>query len=47
MEYDFNNFVKTRMTTSTKMEDNLKKKWNTNQSTKINLIGFDTIVNII
>ena len=28
-----------------KMEDDLKKKWKTNQSTKINLIGFDTIVN--
>ena len=28
-----------------KMEDNLKKKWKTNQSTKINLIGCDTIVN--
>ena len=31
-----------------KMEDDLKKrikKWKTNQSTKINLIGCDTIVN--
>ena len=28
-----------------KMEDNLKIKWKTNQSTKINLIGCDTIVN--
>ena len=28
-----------------KMEDNLKKKWKTNQSSKINLIGCDTIVN--
>ena len=28
-----------------KMEDNLKKKWKTNQSTQINLIGCDTIVN--
>jgi hypothetical protein len=29
-----------------KMEENLKKrKWKTNQSTKINLIGCDTIVN--
>ena len=27
------------------MEDDLKKKWKTNQSTKINLIGCDTIVN--
>jgi hypothetical protein len=27
------------------MEDNLKIKWKTNQSTKINLIGCDTIVN--
>ena len=27
------------------MEDNLKKKWRTNQSTKINLIGCNTIVN--
>ena len=26
------------------MEDD-QKKWKTNQSTKINLIGFDTIVN--
>ena len=40
-------------TTLKKMEDNLKKnkmeddlkKWKTNQSTKINLIGCDTIVN--
>ena len=28
-----------------KMEDDLKKKWKTNQSTKINLIGCVTIVN--
>ena len=28
-----------------KMEDDLKKKWKMNQSTKINLIGCDTIVN--
>ena len=28
-----------------KMEDDLKKKWKTNQSTKINLIGCDAIVN--
>ena len=28
-----------------KMEDNLKKQWKTNQSTQINLIGCDTIVN--
>ena len=28
-----------------KMEDNLQKKWKTNQSTKIDLIGCDTIVN--
>ena len=28
-----------------KMEDDLKKIWKTNQSTKINLIGCDTIVN--
>ena len=28
-----------------KMEDYLKKKWKTNQSTKIILIGCDTIVN--
>ena len=28
-----------------KMEDDLQKKWKTNQSTKINLIGCDTIVN--
>ena len=28
-----------------KMEDDLKQKWKTNQSTKINLIGCDTIVN--
>ena len=27
------------------MEDDLKKKWKMNQSTKINLIGCDTIVN--
>ena len=27
------------------MEDDLKKKWKTNQSTKIDLIGCDTIVN--
>ena len=27
------------------MEDDLKKQWKTNQSTKINLIGCDTIVN--
>ena len=27
------------------MENDLKKKWKTNQSTKINLIGCDTIVN--
>ena len=27
------------------MEDDLNKKWKTNQSTKINLIGCDTIVN--
>ena len=55
-------FFKTKMTTSKKMEDYLKKKWkktykkNENgrrpqnkwkmkQSTKINLIGCDTIVN--
>jgi hypothetical protein len=32
--------------TKIKMEDNLRKvKWKTNQSTKINLIGCDTIVN--
>ena len=31
---------------SFKKEDNIKKiKWKTNQSTKINLIGCDTIVN--
>ena len=28
-----------------KKEDNLKKEWKMNQSTKINLIGCDTIVN--
>ena len=28
-----------------KMENDLKQKWKTNQSTKINLIGCDTIVN--
>ena len=28
-----------------KMEDNLQNKWKTNQSTQINLIGCDTIVN--
>ena len=28
-----------------KMEENLQKKWKMNQSTKINLIGCDTIVN--
>ena len=28
-----------------KMKDDLKKQWKTNQSTKINLIGCDTIVN--
>ena len=28
-----------------KMENDLNKKWKTNQSTKINLIGCDTIVN--
>jgi hypothetical protein len=46
-------FSRTRMTTSEKMEDDLKKKkgrrpkknWKTNQSTKFNLIGCDTIVN--
>jgi hypothetical protein len=38
-------FFLTRMTTSKKMEDDLKNKWKTNQSTKINLIGCDTIVN--
>ena len=27
------------------MEDDLKKKWKTNRSTKVNLIGCDTIVN--
>ena len=27
------------------MENDLKKEWKTNQSTKINLIGCDTIVN--
>jgi hypothetical protein len=27
------------------MENNIKKEWKTNQSTKINLIGCDTIVN--
>ena len=27
------------------MEDDLQKKWKTNQSTKINLIGCDTVVN--
>ena len=27
------------------MEDDLQKKWKTNQSTKINLIGCNTIVN--
>ena len=32
-------------TTKKKMENDLKQKWKTNQSTKINLIGFDTIVN--
>ena len=44
--------LKTRMTASKKMEDDLnkngkrpKQKWKTNQSTKINLIGCDTIVN--
>ena len=49
MEYDL------KKTTTKKMEDDLKKnkkngkrlkqKWKTNQSTKINLIGCDTIVN--
>ena len=38
-------FFLTRMTTSKKMEDDLKNKWKMNQSTKINLIGCDTIVN--
>jgi hypothetical protein len=34
------------MTASKKIiEDDLKKKWKTNQSTKINLIACDTIVN--
>ena len=28
-----------------KKKDNLNKKWKTSQSTKINLIGCDTIVN--
>jgi hypothetical protein len=28
-----------------KIEDDLKKKWKTNQPTKINLIGCDTIEN--
>jgi hypothetical protein len=32
------------MTSKKLLEDNLKK-WKTNQSTKINLIGCDTIVN--
>ena len=38
-------FFLTRMTTSKKMEDDLKNKWKMNQSTKINLVGCDTIVN--
>ena len=33
-------------TTKKKMENDIKKKWKTNQSTKINLIGCDTIVNL-
>jgi hypothetical protein len=33
-----------RQPKQTKMEDDLKKKLKTNQSTKINLIGCDTIV---
>jgi hypothetical protein len=34
------------MKATKKVEDDLKKiKWKTNQSTKINLIGCDTIVN--
>ena len=31
--------------TKMKMENDLKKKWKTNQSTKINPISCDTIVN--
>ena len=34
-----------KTTKKNKMENDLKKKWKTNQSTKINLIGCDTIVN--
>ena len=34
-----------KTTNKKKMENDLKKKWKTNQSTKINLIGCDTIVN--
>ena len=34
-----------RPTKKMKMEDDLKKKWKMKQSTKINVIGCDTIVN--
>ena len=56
MEDDLKKNKKWKTTSEKKMEDDLKKikkingkppkqKWKTNQSTKINLIGCDSIVN--
>ena len=39
------NKIKGRRPKKIKMEDDLQKKWKMNQSTKINLIGCDTVVN--
>jgi hypothetical protein len=45
MEGDLTNIKKGRQPKKKKKEDNLTKNFKMNQSTKINLIGCDTIVN--
>ena len=45
MEDDLKKTKKKLKTTKKKNGKQIKQKWKTNQSTKINLIGCDTIVN--
>ena len=45
MEDDLKNKIKKNKDNQTKNGKRPKQKWKTNQSTKINLIGCDTIVN--
>ena len=45
MEDDLKKKLKKMKTTKKKNGKRTKQKWKTNQSTKINLIGCDTIVN--